>query len=73
MLNYLKKQITSLSRVILVFTPWVLSMYLLYSLGKYEIWVPETAHRDKITAAIILLGLVMSFLLQSYFDKNKKK
>lgn len=73
MLNYMKKQLAYLLRVTLAFTPLVLSMYLLYWLGKYEIWVPETAHRDKITIAIVIVGMVLSFLLQSYFDKNNKK
>ena len=73
MLNYLKIQFGYLSRVALALTPLLLSMYLLYWLGKYEIWVPETAHRDKITIAILIVGMVLSFLLQSYFDKSKKK
>ena len=33
--------------------PCILSMYLLYYLGKYEIWVPETPHRDKMTILIL--------------------
>jgi len=51
----------------------VASMYLLFWLGKYEVWLPETAHRDKITIVILVAGMGLSFLLQSYFIKQNKK
>ena len=53
--------------------PCILSMYLLYYLGKYEIWVPETPHRDKMTIVILIIGMAMSFFAQSYFVKRTKK
>ena len=53
--------------------PCLLSMYLLYYLGKYEIWVPETAHRDKMTIVILIIGMAMSFFVRSYFVKRTKK
>lgn len=53
--------------------PCILSMYLLYCLGKYEIWVPETPHRDKMTIAILIIGMAMSFFARSYFVKRTKK
>lgn len=53
--------------------PCLISMYFLYWLGKSEIWVPETAHRDKITIAIVAVGMILSFLIQSYFAKRAKK
>ncbi len=53
--------------------PCILSMYLLYCLGKYEIWVPETPHRDKMTIVILIMGMAMSFFARSYFVKRTKK
>ncbi len=53
--------------------PCILSMYLLYCLGKYEIWVPETPHRDKMTIVILIIGMAMSFFARSYFVKRTKK
>lgn len=48
-------------------------MYLLFWLEKHKIWIPETPHRDKITIAIVAAGMVLSFLLQSYFARRDKK
>ena len=53
--------------------PCILSMYLLYCLGKYEIWVPETPHRDKMTIVILVIGMAMSLFARSYFVKRTKK
>ena len=53
--------------------PCILSMYFLYHLGKYEIWVPETPHRDKMTIVILVLGMALSFVARSYFVKRTKK
>ena len=53
--------------------PCILSMYVLYYLGKYEIWVPETPHRDKMTILILILGMAMSFFARSYFVQRTKK
>ncbi len=53
--------------------PCILSMYLLYCLGKYEIWVPETPHRDKMTIVILIIGMAISFFARSYFVKRTKK
>lgn len=54
-------------------TPWILSMYLLYYLGKSGIWVPETAYRDLMTIAILILGMGLSFAVQSYFTEHNKR
>ena len=53
--------------------PCILSMYLLYCLGKYEIWIPETLHRDKMTIVILIIGMAISFFARSYFVKRTKK
>ena len=51
--------------------PWLLSMYALYYAEKYQLWIPETPHRDKITIIVLVLGLALSFLLKSYFNARK--
>ena len=73
MLYSLKKQTFYTLKVVIGFMPLLLSMYLLYWLGKNEIWLPETEHRDKITIVVVATGMLLSFLIQSYFHKKKKK
>ena len=60
-------------KIVVALAPCILSMYLLYYLGKYEIWVPETPHRDKMTIVILVIGMAMSFFARSYFVKRTKK
>jgi hypothetical protein len=59
--------------VMLAFTPWLLSMYVLYWLEYGEIWTTETAHRGKIAVAILATGMLSSFIVQSYFVKRRRK
>jgi hypothetical protein len=56
----------------MAFTPWLLSMYILYVFEKNQVWVVETLHRDKMTIAILVTGMALSFFLQSYFLKREK-
>ena len=62
-----------LLEVAIAFTPWVISMYVLYWLQYGEIWTTETAHRGKTSVAILLAGMGLSFLIQSHFSKRKQK
>jgi len=57
--------------IAVAFTPWLISMYVLYWLEHGEIWTHETAHRGKIAVTILAIGMGLSFLAQSYFDKRK--
>ena len=59
--------------VVIAFTPWVISMYTLYWLQYGEIWTTETAHRGKISVAILATGMVLSFLVQSRITGRKTK
>ena len=52
--------------------PWIAAMYLLYYLGENEIWTTETRYRDLMTIAILVLGMGLSFAVQSYFIKQDK-
>jgi len=56
----------------LAFAPWVISMFLLYWLENGQIWTTETAHRGKISVAILLIGMGLSFLVHSYFAKRQQ-
>ncbi len=69
----LKTPSRRLLEVAIAFTPWVISMYVLYWLQYGEIWTTETAHRGKTSVAILLAGMGLSFLIQSHFSKRKQK
>jgi hypothetical protein len=58
-------------KVAIAASPWVISMYALYWLEYGEIWTTETAHRGKISVAILTLGMVASLLLHSHFARRK--
>lgn len=73
MLTILEIRFRSLLKSAVAVAPWLASMYFLYWLGKNEIWVPETPFRDVITIAIVAVGMIMSFLIQSHFSKTVKK
>ena len=60
-------------KVAIAFTPWLISMYLLYWLEYGEIWTTQTAHRGKISVTILAVGMGLSFLVQSRFAKRDQK
>jgi len=60
-------------KVTIAFTPWLISMYTLYWLEYGEIWTNETAHRGKISVAILAVGMGLSFLIHSRFAKREQK
>ena len=59
--------------VAIAFTPWLISMYVLYWLEYGEVWTTETAHRGKITVVILVVGMGLSFLVQSRFAEREQK
>jgi len=69
----LKMHARNVSKVAIAFTPWLISMYLLYWLEYGEIWTAETANRGKISVAILAVGMGLSFLIQSRFAKRNQK
>ena len=71
--NSLKTRTRHALEVAVAFTPWVISMYVLYWLEYGEIWTTEAAHRGKISGAILVVGMGMSFLVKSHFAKRKRK
>ena len=60
-------------KVAIAFAPWLISMYTLYWLEYGEIWTSETAHRGKISFAILAFGMGLSFLVHSRFTKREQK
>jgi len=73
MSNSLKTQARHALEVAIAFTPWVISLYVLYWLQYGEIWTTDTAHRGKTSVAILALGMGLSFLIHSHFAKRKQK
>lgn len=69
MLNSLKRLTLYPLKVAIAFTPWLISMYALYWLNYDGIWTSETPHRGKISVAILVVGMGLSFLVQSRFAK----
>ena len=59
--------------VAIAFTPWLISLYLLYWLEYGEIWTGETAHHGKISVAILAVGMALSFLIQSRFARRRQQ
>ena len=73
MSNSLKNQARHALNVVIAFVPWVISLFVLYWLEYGEIWTTDTAHRGKISVAILALGMGLSFLVQSQFAKREQK
>ena len=73
MLNSMKIQTRHALKVVIAFTPWLISMYLLYWLEYGEIWTQATPHRGKISVAILAVGMALSFLVHSRFAGSGQK
>ena len=73
MLKSLKIQMRHALKVVIAFTPWLISMYVLYWLEYGEIWTQATPHRGKISVAILAVGMALSFLVHSRFAGNGQK
>jgi hypothetical protein len=71
--NSLKIHARNALKAAVTFTPWLVSMYVLYWLESGEVWTTETAHRGKISVAILVAGLGLSFLVQSRFSEREKE
>ena len=69
----LKSRLRSALEIVIAFTPWVISLYVLYWLEYGEIWTTETPHRGKISVAILVFGMVLSFLVRSRFFRREQK
>ena len=73
MLSSLKIQTRNALKIAIAFTPWLISMYILYWLEYGEIWTTGTAHRGKTAVAILAAGMGLSFLVQSSLARREQK
>jgi hypothetical protein len=73
MLSSLKIRLRHALKAAIAFTPWLISMYVYYWLDYSETWTSETAHRGKISVAILAVGMVLSFLVHSHFARREQK
>jgi hypothetical protein len=71
MLDALPSRVRSALRIAVAMTPWLISMYTLYWLEHGEVWTTETAHRGKISVSILVIGMLSSFLIMSYFTARQ--
>ena len=71
MMPDLKNRVLFYLKAFLALAPLIGAMYALYCFGKYELWIPETPQRDKITLAILVLGVSISFWLYSLINPKK--
>jgi len=62
----------SVIKIAAAFTPWLISMYLLYWLEYGGIWTYETPHRGKTAVLILVAGMSLSFLVRSFFVRREK-
>jgi len=60
-------------KLLIAFTPWVLACYTFYLLHAGGTWTGETPHRGKLSVILLGSGMVLSFLIQSGFIRNKRK
>jgi hypothetical protein len=73
MLNSLKIQFRKMLKVAIAFIPWLISIYLLYWFEYSEIWTSATAHRGKMSVAILATGMGLSLLVRSRLARRQKK
>lgn len=58
--------------VAISFVPWLISMYTLYWLEYGEIWTTDTPHRGKTSVTILVIGMVLTLLVYSYFSRREQ-
>jgi hypothetical protein len=53
--------------------PWLLAMYVFYWLHARGTWTADTPHRGKLSVALLASGMLLSFLIQSWFSKRRRR
>ena len=73
MQSALEQGLVKALKLMIAFTPWVLACYAFYLLHTSGTWTGETPHRGKMSVILLGTGMVLSFLIQSGFIRNKRK
>ena len=60
-------------KLLIALTPWVLACYAFYLLQTSGTWAADTPHRGKMSVTLLGAGMMLSFLIQSGFIRNKRK
>lgn len=59
--------------VTIAFAPWVIAIYVFYWLYSNGIWASDTPHRGKMSVALLVFGMGLSFLIQSRIARREQK
>lgn len=59
--------------VAIAFAPWVIAIYVFYWLYSNGIWAIDTPHRGKMSVALLVSGMALSFLIQSRIARREQK
>ncbi|MEX0709072.1 MAG: hypothetical protein WD078_14000 [Woeseia sp.] len=73
MYEALKNRMRYAMQIAVAFTPWVLSIYLIYWLEYSDTWTDDTPHRGKASVAILVMGMGLSFLVHTYFTERARR
>ncbi len=57
----------------LALAPWLLAIYVFYWLDASGTWTADTPHRGKLSVVLLASGMFLSFLVQSWFQKRRRK
>jgi len=73
MSDALRKRMQRVLKIAIAYVPWLIAMYAFYWLDSSGTWTSETAHRGKLSAAILSAGMILSFLVWSHFAKHEQE
>ena len=71
MLEFAKTRGKDVVKFALALSPWILTMYLLYSYDADGSWSEQTPYRDLIKVVILVASMSVSFVLLSVFSRRK--
>ena len=60
-------------KLLIAFAPWILACYAFYLLHVSGTWTGDTPHRGKMSVTLLGTGMVLSFLIQSRFNRHERE
>ena len=69
----LKRRLWRVGSIAIALLPWLAAMFLFYWLDASGTWSSETAHRGKLSVALLATGMGLSFLIYSYLARRRSK